>query len=366
MEARLICKFLATLLLCGSALIPASAQPIAKHVPEWDSLFQRTSGWIGADGALSIPLTTNKTLWLFGDTFVGEIKDGRRTNAVMINNSIAIQVSTNRPQFFYRTNVQNKPASFFTSTKARGYFWPFHGIRTADGLFVFLHQVENVKTGTPFGFHITGLWLAQISNPDDAPPRWKISEKKFPFSKCSDDGLVTFSSSLLRHENFIYAFGEDSRRSRGRRGMIVGRVPERHFGDMKQWRFWDGANWQRDFERCAVICTNVASEFSVSWQPAFKRFILVLSEGLGGKIIMESSPAPEGTWGNRTTLYEPPEMKTIEKVFSYAGKGHPELSADDELLVTYVVNSWSFENLFNDARLYWPRFVRINFALKRD
>jgi len=360
MEAGVICRFLAALFLCGCASIPANAQPIGTPAPEWDSLFQRTNGWIGADAAFSIPLATNRTLWLFGDTFVGEIRDGHRTNAVMINNSIAIQLGTGVPEFFCRTNQQNRPASFFAGNNKK-YFWPFHGIRTRAGLYVFLHETETIKTGTPFGFRMTDLWLAHIPNPDDAPPKWKIKLERFPFCKRSANALVSYSSAVLRYENFIYTFGGDSRGSAAKRGMIVARVPEEKFGDFKQWRFWDGGKWQKDFERCAVICTNSASELSVSWQPALKRFVLILSEGLFGKIVMDTAPVPEGPWGNRVTIYQAPEIKTIERSFSYAGKGHPELSADDELLVTYAANSWDFASLLNDARLYWPRFVRVKF-----
>ena len=48
------------------------------------------------------------------------------------------------------------------------------------------------------------------------------------------------------------------------------------------------------------------------------------------------------------------------KPFAYAGKAHPELTdAPGELIVTYAANSSDFWTLFQDARLYWPRFVRV-------
>ncbi|NLN79114.1 MAG: hypothetical protein GX141_09375, partial [Armatimonadetes bacterium] len=51
-----------------------------------------------------------------------------------------------------------------------------------------------------------------------------------------------------------------------------------------------------------------------------------------------------------------------ENAFSYAVKGHPELSTNpNELIVTYATNSTEFADMFNDARLYWPRFVRLTF-----
>ena len=44
--------------------------------------FPYENGWLGADAAYSIPLGSGKSLWLFGDTFVGgpRGKNARTTN----------------------------------------------------------------------------------------------------------------------------------------------------------------------------------------------------------------------------------------------------------------------------------------------
>ena len=52
----------------------------AEAAPEWTKLFERTSGWFGADGIFSIPLSgvdknnnqgNDSTLLLFSDTYIG-------------------------------------------------------------------------------------------------------------------------------------------------------------------------------------------------------------------------------------------------------------------------------------------------------
>ena len=124
-------------LALGARCVRRRRSFIGKAAPEWDALFQRESGWIGADGDYSIPLNRDTTLWLFSDTFVGKVKDGKRLDARMINNSIALQRGTNAPEFFYGTTTDGKPASFITPQQGsrRGYFWLAHGMRTARGLF---------------------------------------------------------------------------------------------------------------------------------------------------------------------------------------------------------------------------------------
>ena len=163
----------------------AAAEPAGKAAPEWDALFQRESGWIGADGVYSIPLTGDTTLWLFSDTFVGKVKDGKRLDARMINNSIALQRGTNQPEFFYGTAADGQPASFIKPEHGsrRDYFWLCHGVRTTRGLYFFLQRVVTVKPGTPFGFKLVDGWLACVANPDDPPPQWRITQTKVPFTR---------------------------------------------------------------------------------------------------------------------------------------------------------------------------------------
>src|SRR5215831_1101886 len=69
----------------------------ATAAPEWTKLFERTSGWFGADGIFSIPLSgvdknnnegNDSTLLLFSDTYIGEVKDGKPLPGnTMVNNT---------------------------------------------------------------------------------------------------------------------------------------------------------------------------------------------------------------------------------------------------------------------------------------
>ena len=65
------------------ALVPlllGAGPPVVKSAvpaPELDALFQRTDGWIGGDGAYSVAVSPKRTLWLFSDTWVGKVRDGR-------------------------------------------------------------------------------------------------------------------------------------------------------------------------------------------------------------------------------------------------------------------------------------------------
>src|ERR1035441_8086177 len=192
--------FASALTLLAALELCADAEPVGKAAPEWDALFQRESGWIGADGAYSIPFTSDTTLWLFSDTFVGKVKDGKRLDARMINNSIALQRGTNQPEFFYGSAADGKPASFIKPQcgSQRDYFWLTHGARTAQGLYFFMLRVVTVKPGTPFGFKLVDDWLARVTNPDASPTQWRIRQTKVPFTSISAKGALIFGSAVLR------------------------------------------------------------------------------------------------------------------------------------------------------------------------
>ena len=56
---------------------PAISEPLpppadAQAWTEWNERFQQSDGWIGGDGAYSVAVTPERTLWLFSDTWVGK------------------------------------------------------------------------------------------------------------------------------------------------------------------------------------------------------------------------------------------------------------------------------------------------------
>ena len=348
------------LFLAGN-LLAGSAQP----APELDALFQRESGWIGADGDFSIALGHDTTLWLFSDSLVGSIASGRRTNSTMIHNSIALQHKLERPEFFYGRTPDGKADSFIKPVDDRGYYWLFAGTRTRAALYFFLQQVETVNSRSPFGFKMTGTWLAEVANPDDAPAQWRVKQTKLPFGEFSRQGDLVFGSAVLRDGDFVYIYGVDGRklRDRERNGMVVARVPPEQFADFSQWQFLADGKWEKDWKMVSPLCGPMATEYSVTWLPGVKKFAAVTSEGLGGTIKLRLGATPIGPWEKPEQIFECPELKWPSKAFCYAAKAHPELAAStNELVITYAANSWDFFQLFKDARLYWPRFIRMKVA----
>ena len=58
-------------------------------------------------------------------------------------------------------------------------------------------------------------------------------------------------------------------------------------------------------------------------------------------------------------MQEVSEVAEDDRLFTYAAKGHAHLSRPGELLITYMINSRDFGQIFREAGLYRPRFVRV-------
>src|SRR5438105_2646259 len=107
-------------------LFLGAGPPVVKSaVParEIDALFDRVDGWIGADGAYSVTLSASRTLWLFSDTWVGKIRDGRRTDATIVNNTVGVQEGVGRRvTYSIARRPDGKPTALIAPADGRDWF----------------------------------------------------------------------------------------------------------------------------------------------------------------------------------------------------------------------------------------------------
>ena len=129
--------------------------------------------------------------------------------------------------------------------------------------------------------------------------------------------------------------------------------------DFAAWRFYRDGRWDGDFRTATRLVKGMASECSVTYLPGFKRYVLVYTEGGLSARNSRSTASPWGPWSAATVLYQCPESGWDKRIFCYAAKAHPTLAGGDEAVISYVANSFDFWQVAADARLYWPRFIRV-------
>jgi Domain of unknown function (DUF4185) len=337
----------------------------AEPMPAMDALFRSTDGWIGADGAHSVALTDQRTLWLFSDTWVGKIRNGKRTDATMVNNTLAIQEgrgSKLKVEFVIRHGADGKATSFITPADGKGFYWLQAGAMADKKAILFLSQIEKTAAGGAFGFKQVGQWLGIVSNPLDAPLSWKIEQQKLPCVIFDPKRTLTWGAALLVDGDYLYIYGtdEDARPHGPDRHLVLARVPLKEATNVSAWRFYGKDGWKTDFHEASRISNEMASEGSVTYIPALKHYVLIYTQiGLSDKIRARTAPNPWGPWSLPVTVFQCPDMSWDKRIFCYAAKAHGEQTTANELIVTYAANSFDFWHVAADARLYWPRFVRV-------
>lgn len=347
------------LLICAAPPTVAKSEPL----PEWDARFRRADGWVGGDGAYSVRTSDARALWLFSDTWVGSVRDGKRKNVAMVNNTVGVQTG-DAVTFHVATKPDGKPGTLFVPPDGKGWFWLFAGHPDGEKLHVFLPRFEKTNQPGAFGFKGVDLWLGTVPNAGDEPTKWKPEYKKVPFAETGPKGSRSFGGAVLRVGEWVYVYGytETPGKPFASRKLLTARAPADRLADFESWRFLAGGEWKTDPKDATGQGDSLGTEFSVSFVPALKQYVLVYTEnGLSPRVLGRFAESPEGPWSVAVLLHTCPEMKADKRVFTYAAKAHPHLSAGRELVVSYVVNSFDLAPVLNDAALYWPKFVRVTF-----
>lgn len=333
-----------------------------------NELFHRDPRWLGADGALSVPLSKRRILWLFGDTFVATSPAHLRSQSTMVRNTVAVQEGrdprTASISFYWRADETGTPAPFFPARDGLWY-WPGHGVRLDTGeLVVFLYATA-AAPGKGLGFANAGYAVAIIDRPEAPPDAWKpriVAAPPSPFD------AVPATAVLLDGAHVVAL----AIRQQGTHGGALVRYPAASLvrGDVTTAEWWAGdrLGWVPASSLGArgpvFVLDDAGSECSLHWDRRTRRYLHIASYGFGATTIgMRTAPALTGPWSAPIAVCRPPESDGRHP-FVYGAKAHPELIGPtaEDLVVTYVANSFELADLLTPAgtrSLYWPRFVAV-------
>jgi hypothetical protein len=365
--------------------VPIAARVIAEPWPEADARFRSDTEWLGGDGALSISLASDRTLWLFGDSFVVDrslppAQRAGRTGTVMARNSIAIQhgvsLATSELRFYTRSEPNGRPLAFFAERAASAdtWLWPAHGIAGKERVIVFMHRMQRDEGAGGLGFRPAGHVALSITNVAEAPPQWRLEPLALP--ELRGAGLV--GAAVLREGAYVYAFGV---RDPGDRALTLVRWPAEPFlrGELAAAETWTGE--EHGFVRggeAAALLGPVSTELSVTRDPRGEGhgFVLVTSQGFGiAPIELRFARALTGPWSAPSVIaLEPYVEQGVPGTLVYAAKAHAEQRSPDavggvqgsaEWVITYAVNNLDATRLWQDMSIYYPRVLRVRRAPRR-
>jgi hypothetical protein len=333
----------------------------ATRQPALDAAFHQEPRWLGGDGAYTIDLGDDQTLWLFGDSFIATSPNLTRNESTMVRNSIAVMtgrdLATASLSFTWRDGA---PPSAFFPAEADHWFWPSDGTRIPGGpLLVFLSELAPSAEG--LGFAGAGFRAVRIADPSAPPVSWVLEpttvhapafapRSNVACSAVDGDHLVAVVTDEAAH---------DGRLARWPLAAIAAGE------DLSEPEWWTGTIWLRESaltKSPKVMFPGIATECSLEntydgdWH-------LVWSSGFGATTIaMRTGYTLTGDWFSTADIFTPGES-AAPNAFVYAAKAHPMLRGPNGgMLITYADNSFTFADLFDPAKastLYWPHVVEM-------
>lgn len=330
---------------CGTA-----AAPKIQRVEFGQSIWaegQRRAGVIFQDGAQSIPVAGG-TMWLFGDTFVGQSQPDQPPHRSQITGMIGTTTAflpngrTNLPpqlDYFVGTNgVAVNPLALFPEESAEtNRMWPLGGIRLGPRIYLYYSMIEKTTNQSPWNFRSVGGGLAVASEPLQ------------PFDRLRPEGRWKFPLEpilVIQETNQLYLFeisGEP-------KGLIVARVAADQIEKPSTYEFFTGNGWSANRARVKVILREAYGQVSVVWLPARQCYLMATSSDFfhPREIQLRQSRGLEGPWSKPTRIAVP-DLPGKTTTLVYGAFLHPELSEEksSRLVVTFcriLAGDWELSN----------------------
>lgn len=366
--------------------LEACASPAARVSASCTPAFPYRDGWLGADAAYSIPLSSAETLWLFGDTFVGEPGQSSRRGARFIHNSIGLSRCDAEGVWsmeYHWGQGRAGPKAFLDRGQTGKWWWLFDGFVHGGQLYLGLLEVETTgprgPLDMPFGY--TGVDLGRVVNYRDPVGEWRLERQRL-----SRGDVALPAGAMVVHEDHVYFFTFLDRNAQSYPRILV-RLPlvaldsgNRDLEPALETLMEDGS-WGAGLvpDGARVVMADDATEMSVHYHAAIDQWLALYSfptlEGAAGqqrpadKVWVRTADSLEGPWSERRSLFRIPELDPSyaggydPSTACYAAKEHPQISPSRSVSFTYVCNLFAgldgdpgevLGRLLDDMGLYRP------------
>ncbi|WP_221358167.1 DUF4185 domain-containing protein [Streptomyces beigongshangae] len=339
----------------------------------------RADDWTGGDGTHSVRLPDGRVLWLFSDTYLGQVHRPpnpvgesyawRDTTAPMVRNS-AVVMEGGRLR-------RTLPAPLFADPAPGQWRWPV-AARVEPRSPGSSEQVVRVVLWTrttgayPWIYGVpTGTEVATLSLPG---LRLEGITRVLDQRRVRDPARrVLFGTTALTHdEDWTYVFGGDDARAAARPAShaYVARVPRGRLADPAAWQYWDGGEWSIPSHMEPVLGDGgrkgVGSAFTVA-RDGGTYVLFTMAAGAEGLTTVTSywACSPAGPWHGPGKGFSPPLPEQRAGVAAYNPQVHPAVGRGG-LVLSYDVN-WldaaggaaAQAHLSRNVSLYRPRFVTL-------
>ena len=293
-------------------------------------------GVTGGDGAISIDLKDGRNLFMWGDSFFGDVVDDKRSkdSKFVMGNTFTIINEKGELETLYSGDLKN-PSAYIPAEQ--------------DG-------------DSPRCFEYMCCDYFRL----DVKTMKIIDEMNIP---AANQNGVHYGHAVMPYQNAIYIYGTKSD-STGVKAVVHVAKAELVDNKLANFVYWDGASWQADATKTAKLeglQKNISEQFNVF---SLNEKIVLVSQNRSGnakEIYSYIADSPEGAFGHEKLLYTVDEPNfEQDSMMTYNTMVHPQYMKNDKILMCYNVNTYDLKKVFEKASLYQPRFfwVPVDHILK--
>lgn len=315
-------------------------------------------GVTGADGVISFSLSNGKSIFMMGDSFLMPVVDKKRDpDCKMINNTfIEVDKANNQTKSIYQGTLEDPETMLLPKNEndQGEYYWPGHGFEYKNELHIFMSKFIH-KQGPFWNFEYTGTDYLVLEKDS-----YKVLyQEDFPYSR---ENGVHYGHALINEGEYTYIYG--TKEADGTAALHVARAKMNAVTNrLNGVEYFNGEEWvgnAKETSALSGILKQTPEQFSV-----FKHkdsYVFVMQERAldTGDIYSYISDNPTGPWRNEQHLFHATEQEnSADKLFTYNAMSHPQYIENDELLVSYCVNSFEVPKIHANTDYYRPRFIRV-------
>jgi hypothetical protein len=327
----------------------------------------RASHWTGADSTYSAPLPNGADVWIFSDSFLGQVNaDGSRSPVVQdggttpfVNNTF-VETRKGHPTTTVTGGTAGDPTALLPPPDTSHWYWARDGLMLDGKLNVVYSEFKTTGSG-PLDFGWDRNVLARFAPGNLSKP---VSVTPLP----SATG-TSWGAWILKDHGYTYVYGSEDLGAN--KYLHIARVAGSDLSRPWQYLTADGT-WSPDESASARVdgesgaAFEVSNEFSVVKHGSV--YVMVtqdMSQPLSAGIDLAFSCSPNGPFVDETTAYTTPESGPSGSygnadIFTYNPHEHQELGDRNHLVVSYNVNSFVNTDLYSAASIYRPRFVDVS------
>jgi hypothetical protein len=345
---RVLAWALASLLPCACA--PELSRPRVDRVEFGATLWsegQRQAGVLFQDGGQAVPVEGG-TLWLFGDTFLGDASaDGphRSDIAGSLGATVAFLPAGSvdlPPRLEYFAHADGRAADPLSllpgESPDRHRLWPAGGVAVGARTYLYYSVIEKTGETGPWNFRGLGGGLAVSNGPMDSFARLQPGgDWRFPVEPIQ----------VVREADTLYLLEVSS----DPKGLILGRVAADRIEEPSAYEFLTEGGWSASRAGVKVILREAYGQVSAAWIPAKGRYLLATSSDFFHPLEIQLREARSlwGPWSEPCRIAVP-DLPGKTTNLLYGTFLHPELGPggpEPRLVATFcrvLAGDWEFTN----------------------